>query len=117
LRLSCQGSKLDVTCIADERLFKFPVITSTALSEALGEGCVQDMRKVVHGAEVLKGLAQEYTQVGVKCIINLFFVDTDAIQFPNDYDGREIIRHLSFGNEFAARSWAQVGQGLLCRFW
>jgi hypothetical protein len=32
----------------------------------------------------------------------------DAKQFLEDYDSREIVAHLSFSEEFAARSWAQV---------
>jgi hypothetical protein len=68
----CQ-SEIDVTCAADERLFKDPVITSTALEKVLGEGCVQDMNKVLRGAIKLKRLAQKYTKVGVECIIDLSF--------------------------------------------
>ncbi len=37
-----------------------------------------------------------------------FEAAADAKQLPGDYDGREIVAHLSFSEEFAARSWAQV---------
>ncbi|KAI0295867.1 hypothetical protein B0F90DRAFT_1136260 [Multifurca ochricompacta] len=74
----------------DACLFQAPVITDIALEKLLGEGCVQDMRKVVHGAKRLKKLARKYTR------------------HTRDYDGREIIAHLSFGEEFSARSWAQM---------
>lgn len=40
----------------------------------------------------------------------------DAKQFPEDYNGREIIAHLSFSEEFAARSWAQVSGSQANRF-
>jgi len=49
---------------ADERLFGSPVIIDVALEKLLNEGCVQDMRKVVQGAEQLKRLAQKYAKVG-----------------------------------------------------
>ena len=49
---------------ADERLFGSPVIIDAALEKLLNEGCVQDMRKVVRGAEQLKKLAQKYAKVG-----------------------------------------------------
>ncbi|KAN0135439.1 hypothetical protein V8E53_006718 [Lactarius tabidus] len=75
---------------ADERLFGSPVIIDVALEKLLNEGCIQDMRKVVHGAEKLKKLAQKYAK------------------FLEDYDSREIVAHLSFSEEFAARSWAQL---------
>lgn len=51
---------------ADERLFGSPVIIDVALEKLLNEGCIQDMRKVVHGAEKLKKLAQKYAKVGVE---------------------------------------------------
>ncbi|KAI9457094.1 hypothetical protein BJY52DRAFT_1187513 [Lactarius psammicola] len=75
---------------ADERLFGSPVIIDVALEKLLSEGCVQDMRKVVQGAEQLKKLAKKYAKL------------------LGDYDGREIVAHLSFSEEFAARSWAQL---------
>ena len=49
---------------ADERLFGSPVIIDVALEKLLNEGCVQDMCKVVQGAEQLKKLAQKYAKVG-----------------------------------------------------
>lgn len=52
---------------ADERLFGSPVIIDVALEKLLSEGCIQDMRKVVQGAEKLKKLAQKYAKVGVAC--------------------------------------------------
>jgi hypothetical protein len=42
----------------------------------------------------------------------ILLVNTDLKQSPCDYSGDEITEYLSFGNEFAARSWAQVGEGL-----
>ncbi|KAH9979081.1 hypothetical protein BGW80DRAFT_1282818 [Lactifluus volemus] len=74
----------------DERLFRAPVIAEIALEKVLSDGCVQDMRKVIRGAEDLKSLAQQYKKS------------------PCNYSGDEIIEYLSFGNEFAARSWAQI---------
>jgi hypothetical protein len=50
-------------------MFKAPVIAEIALEEVLSEGCVQDMCKVIRGAEELKSLAQQYKKVGVECII------------------------------------------------
>jgi hypothetical protein len=50
---------------ADKDLFHTPVIAGVALKKLLGEGCVQDMRKVVEGAKKLKELARKYTKVGV----------------------------------------------------
>ncbi len=38
----------------------------------------------------------------------LLETDSDAKQHPEDYSFQEVIAHLSFGEEFAARSWAQV---------
>jgi len=75
---------------ADERLFGSPVIIDVALEKLLNEGCIQDMRKVMQGAERLKKLAQKYAKL------------------LGDYDGREIVAHLSFSEEYAARSWAQL---------
>ena len=49
---------------ADDDLFHTPVIAGVALKKLLGEGCVQDMRKVVKGAKKLKKLAREYAEVG-----------------------------------------------------
>ena len=102
---------------ADERLFGSPVIIDAALEKLLNEGCVQDMRKVVRGAEQLKKLAQKYAKVGAahaaSFCLGFFFLEaaTDAKQVPEDYDGRKIVAHLSFSEEFAARSWAQVSGG------
>jgi len=50
---------------ADRDLFRTPVIAGVALKKLLGEGCVQDMRKVVKGENELKKLAWEYANVGV----------------------------------------------------
>jgi hypothetical protein len=56
-------------CLADEDLFHTPVIAGVVLQKLLGEGCVQDMRKVVKGANKLKELARKFVKVGI-----LFFV-------------------------------------------
>lgn len=53
-----------VVYTADEHLFRTPVIAGVALEKLLGEGCVQDMRKVAKGANKLKKLAREYAKVG-----------------------------------------------------
>jgi len=74
----------------DKDLFQTPVIAGVALEKLLGEGCVQDMRKVVKGANKLKKLARKY------------------VRRPGRYDGRKIISRLSFAEEFSARSWAQL---------
>jgi hypothetical protein len=37
--------------------------------KVLSDDCVQDMRKVIRGAEDLKSLAQQYKKVGVGCMI------------------------------------------------
>jgi len=83
----------------DKDLFREPVIAGVALEKLLGEGCVQDMRKVVKGAKKLKKLAQKY------------------VKRPGRYDGSRIIARLSFAEEFSARSWAQLhsfdGSGLV----
>jgi hypothetical protein len=50
---------------ADRDLFHTSVIADVALQKLLGEGCVQDMRKVVKGANKLKKLARKYAKVGV----------------------------------------------------
>ena len=50
---------------ADKDLFHTPVIAGVALEKLLDKGCVQDMRKVVKGANKLKKLAQKYAKVGV----------------------------------------------------
>lgn len=50
---------------ADKDLFRTPIIAGVALEKLLGEGCVQDMRKVVKGAKKLKKLARKYIKVGV----------------------------------------------------
>lgn len=54
---------------ADKVLFRTRAIGGVALEKVLNEGCVQDMEKVVKGAEKLKKLAREYAKVG-----DLFFV-------------------------------------------
>ena len=59
-----QGPKRRHVHTADERLFGSPVIIDVALEKLLNEGCVQDMCKVVQGAEQLKKLAQKYAKVG-----------------------------------------------------
>jgi hypothetical protein len=50
---------------AEIYLFYTPVIAGVALKKLLGEGCVQNMRKVVKGANKLKKLARKYAEVGV----------------------------------------------------
>jgi hypothetical protein len=50
---------------ADNYLFRTQVIAGVALEKLLGEGCVQDMRKVVKGANKLKKLARKYAKVSV----------------------------------------------------
>ncbi|KAF8482500.1 hypothetical protein DFH94DRAFT_367616 [Russula ochroleuca] len=74
----------------DKHLFRTPVIAGVALEELMGEGCVQDMRKVVKGANKLKELARKYAKR------------------PERYESNEIIARLSFAGEFSARSWAQL---------
>ncbi|KAF8259445.1 hypothetical protein EI94DRAFT_1707107 [Lactarius quietus] len=93
---------------ADERLFGSPVIIDVALEKLLNEGCIQDMRKVMQGAERLKKLAQKYAKVGVACTTSSTLAAAEAEQLLGDYDGREIVAHLSFSEEYAARSWAQL---------
>jgi len=75
---------------SDKHLFRTPVIAGVALEKLLGEGCVQDMRKVAKGAYKLKKLARKYAEG------------------PEQYESSEIIAHLSFAEEFSARSWAQL---------
>jgi hypothetical protein len=104
----CQCSKRYRIHTADERLFGSPVIIDVALAKLVNEGCIQDMRKVVEGAEKLKKLAQKYAKVGAARTASFGFCVADAKQLPGDYDGREIVARLSFSEEFAARSWAQV---------
>lgn len=50
---------------ADKDLFRTPVIADVALEKLLGDGCVQNMRRVVKGAKKLKKLALKYANVGV----------------------------------------------------
>jgi hypothetical protein len=52
-------------CPADNYLFRTQDIAGVALEKLLDEGCVQDMRKVVKGADELKKLAREYAKVRV----------------------------------------------------
>jgi hypothetical protein len=54
---------------------------------------------------VFTGLPSTY---GLSC----FFVNADTKKNPKDYDGDKIIARLSFGREFSARSWAQVGENI-----
>lgn len=102
-------AKRGVVCAADKYLFCTPVITGIALEKLLGEGCVQDMGKVLKGANKLKKLARKYAEVGVA--FTRFFVDVDSKQRPGLYESSEIIARLSFAGEFSARSWAQVREG------
>jgi len=74
----------------DKDLFHTPVIAGVALEKLLDKGCVQDMRKVLKGANKLKKLARNYAQR------------------PERYNRSKIIAHLSFAEEFSARSWAQL---------
>jgi len=75
---------------ADEHLFHSPIFAGVALVKLSGEGCVQDMRRVLKGAEKLKKLVRKYSRN------------------PKDYNGDKIIERLDFGMEFSARSWAQI---------
>ncbi len=54
---------------ADKDLFRTPDIVGVALEKLLGEGCVQDMRKVVKGANKLKKLARKCVKVGVAFVV------------------------------------------------
>ena len=65
LRMIASAYRKDVAYAADELLFRTPVLVDVALVKLLGEGCVQDMCKVLRGAEKLKKLARKYTKVGV----------------------------------------------------
>jgi len=94
---------------ANKNLFLTPVIAGVALGKLLGEGCVQDMRKVVEGAIKLKKLARKYAKVSVPCHVWLV-VNVDTKQSLGRYDNRKIIARLSFAEEFSARSWAQVSE-------
>ncbi|KAI0259216.1 hypothetical protein BC834DRAFT_641529 [Gloeopeniophorella convolvens] len=76
--------------LTDERLFRIPVIAGVALEKLLDPECVQDMRRVLDGAERLQKLARKYSK------------------HPEEYDGRKITGYLSFCEEFAARAWVQV---------
>ncbi|KAH9963812.1 hypothetical protein BC827DRAFT_91554 [Russula dissimulans] len=75
----------------DECLFRNPVVTGVALGKVLGEGCTQNMEKVLKGVTRLKNLAKKY------------------VKHPGDYNGQKIIARLyDFSEEFSARSWAQI---------
>jgi hypothetical protein len=54
---------------ADERLFHSPIFAGVALVKLSGEGCVQDMRKVLKGAEKLKKLVRKYARVCVASVL------------------------------------------------
>jgi hypothetical protein len=41
-------------------------------------------------------------------------VNVDTKQRPELYDGSKVIARLSFAEEFSARSWAQVSEGIIC---
>jgi hypothetical protein len=99
-----------VVFAADEHLFRTPVIAGVALEKLLGEDCVQNMQKVVEEANELKKLALEYAKVGVTLMFDL--VSVDAKQRPGRYESSKIIARLSFAEEFSARSWAQVSEGI-----
>lgn len=58
--------------VADERLFHSPIFAGVALVKLSGEGCVQDMRRVLRGAEKLKKLVLKYARV---CVAFVFRVD------------------------------------------
>ena len=64
---------------ADERLFHSPIFAGVALVKLSGEGCVQDMRRVLKGAEKLKELVRKYARVCVAsvCALLRFFPDAD----------------------------------------
>ena len=102
----------DVSYAAEEHLFRTPVIAGVALEKLLGEGCVQDMQRVVKGAIKLKKLSRKYAKVGVLFMFDssCFFINVDKKQRPGQYEGSEIIARLSFAEEFSARSWAQVSE-------
>lgn len=104
------ASKRGVVRSAEQSFFRTPVSAGVVLEKQLGEGCVQDMGKVVKMAQKLRELARRYADVSVACVLLCFDIDTK--QYPEDYDGCEIIARLSFGEEFSARSWVQVGEGI-----
>lgn len=64
---------------ADERLFHSPIFAGVALVKLSGEGCVQDMRRVLKGAEKLKKLVRKYAMVCVASVLraDTFFPDAD----------------------------------------
>ncbi|KAI9510923.1 hypothetical protein F5148DRAFT_480612 [Russula earlei] len=74
----------------DQRLFRAPILADVALEKLLSDGCVQNMDKVLKGANRLKKLAKKYARD------------------PGEYNGDRFVTRLSFGVEFAARSWAQL---------
>jgi hypothetical protein len=52
----------------------------------MGEGCVQDMRKVVKGANKLKELARKYAKVGVAFMFDLPFSSSMLTQSRDQND-------------------------------
>jgi len=40
-------------------------------------------------------------------------MNVNTKQRPGRYDGGEVIARLSFAEEFSARSWAQVSEGMI----
>jgi len=65
----------------DVILFRTPFVAGATLEKHLGEGCVQDMRRVLKCVGDLKKLSQKYAEVGVACVFDLscffFLVDVD----------------------------------------
>lgn len=56
---------------ADEHLFHSPIFAGVALVKLSGEGCVQDMRKVLKGAEKLKKLVRKYSRVRLASVFRV----------------------------------------------
>ena len=65
------AAKGDLADAADERLFHSPIFAGVALVKLSGEGCVQDMRRVLKGTEKLRKLVQKYARV---CVVPVFRV-------------------------------------------
>jgi hypothetical protein len=65
------AAKEDLADAADERLFHSPIFAGVALVELSGEGCVQDMSRVLRSTEKLRKLVRKYSRV---CVVPVFLV-------------------------------------------
>ena len=74
------AAKGSLTDAADERLFHSPIFAGVALVKLSGEGCVQDMRRVLKGAERLKELVRKYARVCISFVLRILVLTPSRTQ-------------------------------------